>query len=141
MVMIETTRFTSSLVINCVFTADIYVGCISYEHKVASDKMYIAICSTTVETGMCTYIHGYHSDQSNACCHTGNPEAELAPAYAALGPILEKFVSVVDLHVPVNPAADAAAGIYVSSVRVNVCALSIVSHAHVCLSAVLRCYH
>eukprot|EP00049_Salpingoeca_infusionum_P017152 m.351915 g.351915 ORF g.351915 m.351915 type:complete len:445 (+) comp16398_c0_seq1:274-1608(+) len=65
---------------------DIYIACISTTHHVASAGHYIAICSTTVETG--------------------NPEAELAPAYEALGTILEKFVSVDDLFEPTDDGSD-----------------------------------
>jgi len=49
---------------------DIYVGCVSFAHNVASEGHYIAIVSTTVETG--------------------NPEAELKPGLDLLGPIEEK---------------------------------------------------
>ena len=49
---------------------DIYVGCVSFAHNVASAGHYIAIVSTTVETD--------------------NPEAELKPGLDLLGPIVEK---------------------------------------------------
>lgn len=63
-------------------TSDIYISCISYAHNVASKGKYLAIASTTVETG--------------------NPEAELADAYHLMGTIDEKFVDVSDLYVPIN---------------------------------------
>eukprot|EP00043_Microstomoeca_roanoka_P005909 m.58851 g.58851 ORF g.58851 m.58851 type:complete len:551 (+) comp13183_c0_seq1:44-1696(+) len=66
---------------------DIYIACISYAHKVATDGKYVAICSTTVETA--------------------NPEAELAVAFETLGPILEKFVSVDDVLVPTDDGTSA----------------------------------
>ena len=49
---------------------DIYVGCVSFAHNVASAGHYVAIVSTTVETS--------------------NPEAELKPGLDLLGPIDEK---------------------------------------------------
>jgi Rab GDP dissociation inhibitor len=45
---------------------------------------------------------------------TGNPEAELAPAFATIGPVLEKFVSVDDMLVPVDDGKKS--GVYVSQV-------------------------
>lgn len=59
-----------------------YVFCCSYAHNVAANNKWIAFVSTTVET---------HS-----------PEAELAPGLALLGPIEEKFVSVVEVHEPMQ---------------------------------------
>lgn len=52
------------------FLADIYVSCVSFAHNVASKGHYLAMVSTTVETA--------------------NPEKELEPGLALLGPILEK---------------------------------------------------
>lgn len=62
--------------------SDIYVCIVSYVHNVAAKPYYIAIASTTVETG--------------------NPEAELKPALDLLGPVIEKFVSVSDVLVPID---------------------------------------
>jgi len=63
--------------------SDIYISLVSWAHQVAAKDMYIAIVSTTVETG--------------------NPDAEIAPALNLLGAsVLEKFVSVSDLRVPTD---------------------------------------
>eukprot|EP00878_Enallax_costatus_P008676 GHUV01009070.1.p1 GENE.GHUV01009070.1~~GHUV01009070.1.p1 ORF type:complete len:284 (+),score=97.88 GHUV01009070.1:1054-1905(+) len=62
--------------------SDMYVFCCSYAHNVAANNKWIAFVSTTVETN--------------------SPEAELAPGLALLGPIDEKFVSVVDVHEPIE---------------------------------------
>ncbi|KIY95981.1 Rab GDP dissociation inhibitor alpha [Monoraphidium neglectum] len=62
--------------------SDMYVFCCSYAHNVAANNKWIAFVSTTVETS--------------------NPEAELAPGLALLGHIDEKFVSVSDVHVPLE---------------------------------------
>lgn len=59
-----------------------YVFCCSYAHNVAATNKWIAFVSTTVETA--------------------SPEAELAPGLALLGPIDEKFVSVADVHEPLE---------------------------------------
>ncbi|KAI8771577.1 rab GDP dissociation inhibitor beta [Biomphalaria glabrata] len=59
---------------------DIYVCMVSSAHNVCAKNYYLAIVATTVETN--------------------NPEAELQPGLDLLGPIEEKFVSVVDLFVP-----------------------------------------
>lgn len=63
---------------------DIYITMVSYAHAVCASGLRIAIVSTTVETD--------------------NPEAEIQPAIALLGPLLEMFVSVSDIHEPVNDA-------------------------------------
>merc|ERR1712146_244029 len=42
----------------------------------------------------------------------GNPEAELAPAFQTIGPVLEKFVSVDPLLVPTGDGKDS--GIFVT---------------------------
>lgn len=55
---------------------------VSSINAVCAQGLHIAIVSTTVETD--------------------NPEAEIQPALALLGPLLEMFVSVSDLHVPTN---------------------------------------
>lgn len=61
--------------------SDMYVFCCSYAHNVASQGKYLAFVSTTVETA--------------------NPEAELAPGLALLGPVEEKFIEVRDVCEPV----------------------------------------
>ena len=58
---------------------------VSAAHAVCAQGLRIAIISTTVETEQ--------------------PEAEIQPALELLGPLLEMFVSVSDLHEPVNDAA------------------------------------
>ena len=58
---------------------------VSSGHAVCARGLHIAIISTTVETD--------------------NPEAEIQPALELLGPLLEMFVSVSDLHEPINDAA------------------------------------
>ncbi|EGC37087.1 Rab GDP dissociation inhibitor alpha [Dictyostelium purpureum] len=62
--------------------SDIYVGVISAPHMVCPKGKFIAIVSTTVETA--------------------DPEKELAPAYALLGQIQEKFVSISDFYEPIG---------------------------------------
>ena len=53
---------------------DIYVMAISHEHMVAPTGKYIAIVSTTVETN--------------------NPQREIQPGLALLGPIIEAYVAL-----------------------------------------------
>ncbi|XP_041805403.1 rab GDP dissociation inhibitor beta [Chelmon rostratus] len=60
--------------------SDIYISVVSYAHNVASDGVYIATVSTTVETS--------------------NPEKEVQPGLDLLEPIMQKFVSVCKLLVP-----------------------------------------
>ena len=56
---------------NCIRdSVDIYVSCVSYAHNVASKGYYIAMVSTNVETS--------------------NPEEELRPGLALLGPVIEQ---------------------------------------------------
>jgi Rab GDP dissociation inhibitor len=62
--------------------SDIYIGCISFAHNVASKGKYVAIVSTTVETE--------------------DPLKELKPGLDLLGPIAEQFVSVVDTYEPLS---------------------------------------
>eukprot|EP00002_Diphylleia_rotans_P024966 TRINITY_DN492_c0_g1_i1.p1 TRINITY_DN492_c0_g1~~TRINITY_DN492_c0_g1_i1.p1 ORF type:complete len:440 (+),score=95.25 TRINITY_DN492_c0_g1_i1:83-1402(+) len=66
--------------------SDIYVGVISYDHKVALDGKYIAIVSTIVETD--------------------NPTAELEPGFKLLGPIDYKFLAVSDMFEPISNGCD-----------------------------------
>lgn len=65
---------------------DIYVTMVSSAHAVCAQGLRIAIISTTVETD--------------------NPEAELAPALTLLGPTIEKFIKISDIHEPINNAAE-----------------------------------
>ncbi|XP_052445869.1 rab GDP dissociation inhibitor alpha isoform X1 [Carassius gibelio] len=62
--------------------SDIYICLLSFAHNVAAEGKYMAVVSTMVET-----------------C---NPEKEVAPGLALLEPILEKFVSVSNLMVPID---------------------------------------
>ena len=57
--------------------SDIYVTMVSYTHQVASKGWFIAMVSTTVETE--------------------NPEAEIQPGLALLGPIKQKFIQISDV--------------------------------------------
>lgn len=65
--------------------SDVYITMVSHAHAVCADGLYIAIVSTTVETE--------------------KPEQEIQPALDLLGPIIEKFVKVSDIHEPINDAA------------------------------------
>mmetsp|Transcript_42011 Transcript_42011/g.108901 ORF Transcript_42011/g.108901 Transcript_42011/m.108901 type:complete len:443 (+) Transcript_42011:146-1474(+) len=66
---------------------DVYVFCCSYSHNVVAKNKWIAFVSTTVETA--------------------DPESELLPGIALLGPVEEKFVQVSDYTIPANdPAKD-----------------------------------
>ena len=57
---------------------------VSSAHAVCAQGLRIAIISTTVETD--------------------NPEAEIQVALDLLGPYLEMFVSVSEIHEPINDA-------------------------------------
>lgn len=61
---------------------DIYIQSVSYAHRVSAKGAWIAIVSTTVETA--------------------DPVAELAPGIALLGPVLQRFDSVVDTFQPLS---------------------------------------
>ncbi|GAX81349.1 hypothetical protein CEUSTIGMA_g8780.t1 [Chlamydomonas eustigma] len=61
--------------------SDMYVFCSSYAHNVCANGKWLAFVSTTVETA--------------------NPEAELAPGLALLGPIDDKFIEVQDVYEPI----------------------------------------
>lgn len=65
---------------------DMYVFCSSYHHNVAPRGKYIAFVSTNVETA--------------------NPESELTPGLALLGPIDEKFVDVVEYKTPLSDGTE-----------------------------------
>lgn len=62
--------------------SDMYVFCSSFAHNVCANGKWLAFVSTTVETA--------------------NPEAELAPGLALLGPIDDKFIEVQDIYEPVS---------------------------------------
>uniref|UniRef100_A0A6G1SKH2 Rab GDP dissociation inhibitor n=1 Tax=Aceria tosichella TaxID=561515 RepID=A0A6G1SKH2_9ACAR len=62
--------------------SDIYISLVSYTHQVAAKGWFVAMVSTTVETS--------------------NPESELMPALALLGPIRQKFFSVSDVYRPTD---------------------------------------
>jgi len=62
--------------------SDIYIMMVSHAHSIAAKDKYVAIVSTIVETD--------------------NPEKELNPAYALLGKILEKFVDISEIRLPVD---------------------------------------
>lgn len=66
---------------------------ISGVHNVCKKGFSIAIISSNVETN--------------------NPEKELEPAFALLGPVLEKFFTVSDMYVPTDDGTKD--NIYVSS--------------------------
>ena len=73
-------------------THDIYVSCTSYAHHTAAQGKWIASISTTVETN--------------------NPQMELKPALALLGPLEHAFAYISDIYEPTNDAAQD--GCYVS---------------------------
>ena len=54
--------------------SDIYVTMVSYTHQVASKNWFVAMVSTNVETD--------------------NPEHEIQPGVALLGPVKQKFLQV-----------------------------------------------
>lgn len=62
--------------------SDIYVTMVSYTHQVAAKGWFIAMVSTTVETA--------------------NPEDEVQPGLALLGPIKQKFVQISDVFEPLD---------------------------------------
>merc|ERR1712213_121237 len=62
--------------------SDIYVTMVSFTHQVASKGWYIAMVSTTVETE--------------------NPEAEIQPGLALLGPVKQKFIQISDVFEPAD---------------------------------------
>jgi len=66
--------------------SDIYVTMVSFTHQVASKGWYIAMVSTTVETN--------------------NPEAEIQPGVALLGPVKQKFIQISDLFEPADDGKD-----------------------------------
>lgn len=72
--------------------SDIYVTSVSYTHQVATKGWFIAMVSTTVETA--------------------NPEAEIQPGIALLGPIKQKFLQVTDVFEPLDDGV--AAQLFIS---------------------------
>mmetsp|Transcript_1940 Transcript_1940/g.3983 ORF Transcript_1940/g.3983 Transcript_1940/m.3983 type:complete len:443 (-) Transcript_1940:329-1657(-) len=68
---------------------DMYVFCTSYAHNVAAKGKWIASVSTTVETA--------------------DPEGELAPGLALLGPVEEKFICVSDVFAPTDMGEESKA--------------------------------
>lgn len=73
--------------------SDIYISLVSYTHQVAAKGWFVAMVSTTVETS--------------------NPESELMPALALLGPIRQKFFSVTDVYKPTDNGSQSQ--IFISS--------------------------
>ena len=72
---------------------DVYISSMAYQHQVTPQNVYIAICSTTVETN--------------------NPIGELSQAFALLGEIVERFDAVTPL---IEPLSDGKAdGCYLTS--------------------------
>ncbi|BHF57176.1 Rab GDP dissociation inhibitor beta [Sparganum proliferum] len=65
---------------------DIYISCVSSDHKVAADRFFIAMVATIVETD--------------------NPPRELAAGIRLLGPMRECFVKDSDLYEPIGPGTD-----------------------------------
>lgn len=59
-----------------------YIACVSAEHCVAGKGWWVAIASCSVESS--------------------NPEAEIQVALNLLGPIKERFVSIVDQYEPLE---------------------------------------
>jgi Rab GDP dissociation inhibitor len=66
---------------------DIYIACVSHSHNICPDGHYIAFVSTIMES------------QAQGM---SNPEREILPALSLLGPIVEKFIMVSDLTVPID---------------------------------------
>jgi len=66
--------------------SDIYVSVVSNTHQVAAKGWFVGMVSTTVETN--------------------NPEQEIQPGLALLGPIKQKFVTVSDYFEPVESGMD-----------------------------------
>lgn len=71
--------------------SDMYVFCCSYAHNVAPTGKWLAFVSTTVESA--------------------NPEGELAPGLALLGPVDQKFVHVSDVFAPLEDGSRCAAAV------------------------------
>uniref|UniRef100_A0A0V0J8Z9 Rab GDP dissociation inhibitor n=1 Tax=Schistocephalus solidus TaxID=70667 RepID=A0A0V0J8Z9_SCHSO len=65
---------------------DIYISCVSFDHKVAAERFFIAMVATIVETD--------------------NPPRELAAGIRLLGPMKECFVKDSDLYEPIGSGTD-----------------------------------
>ncbi|KAF8938111.1 GDP dissociation inhibitor [Dissophora ornata] len=65
---------------------DIYIAGVSASHNVCEKNHYLAIVSTVVETD--------------------NPQEEIQPGLALLGPIVDKFVSIADICEPIQDGAN-----------------------------------
>jgi len=61
---------------------DIYIMMVSHAHSIAAKDKYVAIVSTVVETN--------------------DPQKEIQPAIALLGPVLESFDTVSDYYEPTD---------------------------------------
>ena len=61
---------------------------VSHAHAVCKDGLFIAIVSATVETD--------------------KPEEEIQPALDLIGPVLEMFIQVSDIHEPTNDPLEEA---------------------------------
>merc|ERR1711982_261021 len=72
---------------------DIYVMMVSWAHSIAAKDKYVAIVSTVVETS--------------------KPEEEIQPAINLLGNVLEKFVQISEIRLPVDDGSQD--GFYVSA--------------------------
>ena len=65
---------------------DMYITMVSGSHAICKQGLYIAMISTTVETS--------------------DPEKEIQPALDLIGPCLEMFTQISDIHEPTNNAAE-----------------------------------
>ena len=65
---------------------DVYISCVSFEHKVAPDGMWIAIVSTNVETS--------------------EPLKELQVGIDQLGDVMERFDAVSPIYAPIGDGKD-----------------------------------
>lgn len=62
--------------------SDVYISMVSAAHNVCKAGLYLAIVSATVETA--------------------NPQQEIEPAMNLLGKVLDVFITVSDIHQPIN---------------------------------------
>mmetsp|Transcript_119284 Transcript_119284/g.345012 ORF Transcript_119284/g.345012 Transcript_119284/m.345012 type:complete len:461 (+) Transcript_119284:90-1472(+) len=72
---------------------DIYIMMVSHAHNIAPKDKYVAIVSTVVETS--------------------DPEKELEPAYKLLGKVVDRFVDISDIRMPVDDGTKD--GVYVTA--------------------------
>ncbi len=75
-------------------SSDIYVTMVSYTHQVASKGWFVAMVSTTVETD--------------------DPEKEIQPGVALLGPVKQKFLQISDVFGPTDADGGAASQVFIS---------------------------